>query len=99
LLGTKGYVVVVVIVESISLWIASFNYSTSGDAYASAMVVGVSSMRYIVKSSPKDFATLCLLLLLGATPLSSYSFPCGFIIGSIVGVGLGINSFDELGKE
>ena len=63
------------------------------------MVVGVSSMRYTVKSSPKDFATLCLLLLLGAKPLSSSSFQSGFIIGTIVGMGSGIIPFNELGKE
>ena len=37
-----------------------------------AIVVGVLSTRYTVKSSPKNFATLCLLLLLGAS-LSSFS--------------------------
>ena len=64
-------------IESISLWIVSFQSSTSGDACASAIVVGVSSIRYTVKSSPKDFATLCLLLLRGAS-LSSFSriFSC-----------------------
>ena len=59
-------------IKSISLWTASFQSSASGDAYVSAIVVGVSSTRYTVKSSPKDFATLCLLLLRGAS-LSSFS--------------------------
>jgi hypothetical protein len=35
------------------------------------MVVGVLSTRYTMKSSPKDFSTLCLLLLLGASLSSS----------------------------
>jgi hypothetical protein len=45
------------------------------------------------------FTILCLSLLLRATPLSSSLFSCGFSVDSIVSVGSGINSFDELGKE
>jgi len=49
-----------------------FQSSASGDAYSSTMDVGVSSTRYTVKSSPKKFSILYLLLLLGAS-LSSFS--------------------------
>src|SRR6266540_931615 len=38
------------------------------------MVLGVSSTRYTIKSSPKDFVVLCLLLFRGA----SLSSPIGF---------------------
>src|SRR5438045_1693039 len=38
------------------------------------MVLGVSSTRYTIKSSPKDFAVLCLLLLQGASLSSSIGF-------------------------
>ena len=86
------------VMESIPLRTTSFQYSASGDANASAMVMGVSSMRYTVKSQPKDFAILCILLLLGAMPLSFSLFSSGFSIGSIVSMGSGINSFKELGK-
>jgi hypothetical protein len=60
------------------------------------MELGVSSTRYTIKSSPKDFAVLCLLLLLGV----SLSFSTGFSKCSIGKVGSGIltNSYlDELG--
>jgi hypothetical protein len=63
------------------------------------MVVGVSSIMYTVKSSPKDFAILGLLLLLGDNLPSHYLSSGAFSIGSIVSVGLGINSFATLGKE
>jgi hypothetical protein len=55
------------------------------DAYASAMVVGVSSTRYTMKSSLKEFAILGLLLL-GVNSLSSSLSLSGFSIGSIVSV-------------
>jgi hypothetical protein len=45
------------------------------DAYASAIEVGVSSTRFTMTSSPKDFAILCLLFLIG-TSLSSFSSVC-----------------------
>jgi hypothetical protein len=51
-------------IESISLRTASFQ-SVSGDAYASIIEVGLSSTRYTIKSSPKDFAILHLLFLVG----------------------------------
>jgi hypothetical protein len=43
--------------------------------YASIIEVGVSSTRYTMNSSPKDFAILCLLFLTG-TSLSSFSSGC-----------------------
>src|SRR5438128_2428931 len=48
-----------------------FQSSASGDAYSSTMDVGVSSTTYTVKSSPKNFSIICLLLLLGASLSSS----------------------------
>jgi hypothetical protein len=63
------------------------------------MVVGVSSTRYTVKSSPKDFAIPDLLLLLGANLLSPSLSSREFLIGSIVSVGSRINSLATLGKE
>jgi hypothetical protein len=52
-----------------------------------------------VKSSPKDFPILCLLLLLGATLLLSSSCTCGGSSGSDIFVGSGVKSFDEQGRE
>jgi hypothetical protein len=43
------------------------------------MVLGVSSTMYMMKSSPKDFSVLCLLLLLGASSLSSLG--CSINVG------------------
>src|SRR6266542_3422889 len=65
------------------------------------MVLGVSSTRYTIKSSPKDFVILCLLLLRGA----SLSSPIGFstsegssCVTGMVGSGEMIDSLlDKLG--
>jgi hypothetical protein len=60
------------------------------------MELGVSSIRYTIKSSPKDFAVLYLLLLLGV----SSSFSTGFskCSNKMVGSGILTNSYlDELG--
>ena len=59
-------------IESISPRTTFFQSSASGDAYASAIEVGVSYIRYTIKSSPKDFVILCLLFLT-ETLLSSFS--------------------------
>src|SRR3990170_3182458 len=66
--------------------------------------MGVSSTRYTMKSSPKDFAVLCLLLLTRVSLSSSTGFSTCSI--AMVGSGItssssldrvGIFSFDELG--
>jgi hypothetical protein len=67
--------------------------------YASAIDVGVSSTSYTLKSSPKDFTTLCLLLLLEAS-LSSFSRISSFLTGcsenSTAVVGSGVISEENL---
>jgi hypothetical protein len=56
----------------------------SGDANASRMDLGVSSMRYTVKSSPKDFGILCLLLFLRDVSLFSSSCGCRILDGVVL---------------
>src|SRR5207237_6096440 len=65
------------------------------------MVLGVSSTRYTMKSSPKDFVVLCLLLFRGASLSSALGFSTSegsFCVTGMVGSGDMIGSLlDKLG--
>jgi hypothetical protein len=77
--GRWFFQVALITMEFISLLITSFKMSTSCDAYAFGISLGVLSTSYIVKSSSQDLGTLCLLLFLKAILLYSSSCYCSIL--------------------